>query len=256
MKARTSASPRRRFLKWASVTSLGALGVPIHLAAGNQTVNREELPKDLVILFQGDSITDGGRNRAHYYANDSQGMGNGYVYQIVAQILSHHPEDNIRCYNRGISGNKVYQLAARWQDDCLQLNPQVLSLLIGVNDFWHTLSNDYQGTPQIFNEDLRALLTLTKSRFPEIKILLGEPFAVKGGSALSAAWQRDFPPYQQVVKEVAADFQATFIPFQQVFDKALERAPVSYWCPDGVHPSMAGSALMKDAWINAFHRLW
>ena len=106
------------------------------------------------ILFQGDSITDAGRDRSRYYANDARGMGGGYVRLIATQLLAQHPADEIRCYNRGISGNKVHQLAARWQDDCLQLRPQVLSILIGVNDFWHTLSSGYTGTPEIFDRTL------------------------------------------------------------------------------------------------------
>ena len=183
-------------------------------------------------------------------------MGNGYVYQIVAEILARNPGQKIRCYNRGISGNKVYQLAKRWEEDCLQLKPQVLSLLIGVNDYWHTLSHNYQGTPELFDQDLRALLGHSKTQYPHLKIILGEPFAVKGGTALTPAWNDDFPVYQEMVRNIAQDLNASFVPYQQVFDEALELAPADYWCPDGVHPSAAGSYLMKDAWIKVFNQLW
>ena len=182
-------------------------------------------------------------------------MGNGYVYQIVAEMLANYPADEIKCYNRGISGNKVYQLANRWQEDCIQLQPQVLSILIGVNDFWHTLTSGYKGTAETFNTDLRALLTRTQTAIPGVKILLGEPFAVTGGRAITTEWQDGFTVYQQIVKEIASDFKATFIPYQKVFDEALELAPVGHWCPDGVHPSLAGAALMKDAWLEAFQKL-
>ena len=242
-------------MKYAALSPLGILGAGPTIKASNIQDYSLPIPKGTTILFQGDSITDAGRNRSQYYANNTSGMGNGYVYQIVAEMLAHHPADEIKCYNRGISGNKVYQLANRWQEDCIQLKPQVLSLLIGVNDFWHTLTSGYKGTAETFNTDLRALLTRTQTAVPGVKILLGEPFAVTGGRAITAEWQDGFTVYQQMVKEIASDFKATFIPYQKVFDEALELAPVAHWCPDGVHPSIAGASLMKDAWLEAFQKL-
>ena len=239
-------------MKLAAVTPFASLVLP---QISSAEPKRREYPDGTTILFQGDSITDAGRDRSLYYPNNMRGMGGGYVYQIVASLLAQHPGDAIRCYNRGISGNKVYQLANRWNDDCLHLNPQILSILIGVNDFWHTLSSNYQGTPEIFERDLRALLTRTKESLPNIKLILGEPFAVKGGTAITEEWTNGFPPYQQAVKEIAADFNASFIPYQKVFDEALEKAPVTHWCPDGVHPSIAGAYLMKEAWLEAFTKL-
>ncbi len=255
MKSKNPLFSRRKFIARSSLLPMAAVSVN-PLAMDMDSSDQPVFPDDLTILFQGDSITDAGRNRAHYYANDGSGMGHGYVFQIVSQMLAHHPGEQLKCYNRGISGNKVFQLAHRWQEDCLQLQPDVLSILIGVNDFWHTLTNNYDGTPEVFDQDLRALLTTTLEVLPEIKIMLGEPFAVSGGTAISATWKDKFPPYQQAVRQIATDFKATFVPYQKVFDTALERAPASHWCPDGVHPSMAGAVLMKDAWLGAFHQLW
>jgi len=246
---------RRQFLKYTALTPLGLFGINHTLLASTNLEDPNVIPKGTTVLFQGDSITDAGRDRARYYANNMRGMGNGYVYQIVAEIQAHHPADQIKCYNRGVSGNEVHHLAARWKEDCLQIQPQVLSILIGVNDFWHTLNSGYKGTPEIFNNDLRALLKRTQDQIPDIKILLGEPFAVTGGSAITSVWKDNFPPYQRIVKEVAADFKALFIPYQQVFNESLEQAPVSHWCPDGVHPSIAGAFLMKEAWLEAFKKL-
>jgi len=104
------------------------------------------IPDEMTILFQGDSITDGGRRRERYYANDSGGMGGGYVNMLVGQILKKYPGKGIKIYNRGISGNKVHQLRDRWNEDCLQLQPDVLSVMIGVNDFWHTLTSSKRRT--------------------------------------------------------------------------------------------------------------
>ena len=91
---------------------------------------------------------------------------------------------------------------------------------------------------------------------PELKLIIGEPFAVKGGSAITERWYPVFDDYRSIAKQVASDYKALFVPYQDVFDKALDVAPVSYWCPDGVHPSMAGAYLMKEAWIKTFTNLW
>ncbi len=208
-----------------------------------------------VILFQGDSITDAHRNKAAYYPNNLNGMGDGYAFLAAAQLLAAHPEAQYQIYNRGISGHKVYQLAERWQDDCLNLRPDVLSILIGVNDFWHTLSGRYDGTVTTYDESFRALLERTKRALPNVKFMIGEPFAVDGGTAIDEKWDAKFDAYRHSAKAIAADFGAVFIPYHTIFKKALEKAPVSYWCPDGVHPSLAGSQLMADSWLEAYQKM-
>ncbi len=243
---------RRQFLKYASLVPL-ALASPA--LAGKKTISTGNIPEGSRILFQGDSITDAGRNRGNYYANNGSGLGGGYAYQIAADVLGTNPGKNIAIYNRGISGNKVYQLAGRWEDDCLQLKPDVLSLLIGVNDFWHTLTHNYKGTAESFETDLRELLDRTLNSLPALKLIIAEPFVVTGGTAISEAWYPAFSKYQQSVQEIATELNANFIPLQAVFDEALKVAPVSYWCPDGVHPSIAGSYLMKQVWMEALEKL-
>jgi len=244
---------RRHFLKAGAITIPGAMAIP---SLANPSADPLNIPKDLTILFQGDSITDAGRDKSRYYANDTSGMGSGYVFQVVAQLLGENPDNKWRYYNRGISGNKVFQLADRWEDDCLQLKPDVLSILIGVNDFWHKLNNRYDGTVEIYENDFRKLLDRTLSQYPDLKLIIGEPFAVKGGSAINERWYPEFPKYQAAVGKIASDYRAGFVPYQKVFDESLELASVDYWCPDGVHPSMAGAYLMKKAWIKAFEDLF
>lgn len=244
---------RRAFLKTATASALGLIG----FTSGTEVLlDTKELADDLTILMQGDSITDAGRNRGSYYANAGGGMGGGYVYQIVAELLGKHPDKGYRFYNRGISGNKVFQLADRWEDDCLQLKPDVISILIGVNDFWHTLGGNYAGTSETYEEDFRALLDRTKQHLPEAKLIIGEPFAVAGGRAIGQNWSPTFDEYRAAAAQIAKDYQAEFIPYHELFDAALQQAPVSYWCPDGVHPSIAGAYLMKEAWLVAFEKLW
>ncbi len=214
------------------------------------------IPNELTILFQGDSITDAGRSRSHYYANQTQGMGLGYVNLAASQLLHDHPDKKLNIYNRGIGGHKVFQLSNRWEEDCLQLTPHVLSIMIGVNDFWHTLTHDYEGTVETYQDDLRSLLNRTAAAIPDIKIIIGEPFAVKGGTAVKDFFDGTFDRYRQASASIAQEFGAAFIPFHKLFAEAAQQGGATHWCPDGVHPSMAGSALMKEAWLKAFHSLY
>lgn len=246
---------RRNFLKELGLTALGATLIPQIVRAHNPGSERLQLDKDApVILFQGDSITDAGRNKGQYYANQTGGMGQGYVMQTVGQLLGGYPKKNYHCYNRGISGHKVFQLADRWEIDCLALKPDVLSILIGVNDYWHTLNGNYDGTVEIYKEDYRQLLDRTKTALPEVRLIIGEPFAVEGGRAIDEKWEA-FHAYRQVAKQIAADYDAVFLPYHSVFSEALKSAPVEYWCPDGVHPSIAGANLMAATWMEGFGKI-
>ncbi|MCB0686716.1 MAG: SGNH/GDSL hydrolase family protein [Saprospiraceae bacterium] len=242
---------RRHFL---NTTAVAAGVFPGLLPYSFSSPIMNPIPKGLRILFQGDSITDAGRDRGDYYANSGKGMGGGYVYQIVAELLGSYPLSDLKCFNRGISGNKVYQLADRWDLDCLAIKPDVLSILIGVNDFWHMINGNYAGTLEIYANDFRKLLKQTKEVFPDLKLIIGEPFAVAGGRAIDEKW-KSFSEYRMAAKEIAVEFSAEFIPFHTIFEKALAEASVDYWCPDGVHPSIAGAHLMKKAWLEAFGRL-
>jgi len=201
---------RRNFIKAGGMGLTGAISIPLfgetaHVKAIDDT------PGKLTILFQGDSITDAGRDKARYYANETAGMGSGYVFQIVSHLLGTNPDKQWKYYNRGISGNKVYQLAERWEEDCLQLKPDVLSILIGVNDFWHTLNN-YDGTVEVYENDFRKLMDRTTSALPGVKLIIGEPFAVKGGQAIDDRWCREFPKYQEAARRIANEYKAGFIP--------------------------------------------
>lgn len=245
---------RRDFLRKAGVGSL--LGVSFsHIVAEAYAGGKPQkisVAKDDVILFQGDSITDSGRNREDNSPNNPRALGNGYALLATSELLYNHAGKNIRIYNRGISGNKVFQLAGRWDADCLELKPTVLSILIGVNDFWHTLDGKYAGTIETYRNDFRALLQRTKEALPGVRLVIGEPFAVKGVKAVDDSWFPRFTEYQVAAKELAAQFNATFIPYQSVFDRAVHSASGAYWTSDGVHPSLAGSRLMAHAWLEAF----
>ena len=243
---------RRDFLKTATIGG-AMLSIPNIVASAMSIPQAAKisLQKNDVILFQGDSITDAGRDKNTRTPNTSPMMGSGYVIQAAGSLLFKHAEKNLTIYNKGISGNKVYQLAERWKNDCIELKPNVLSILIGVNDFWHTKTGGYKGTAKTFEDDYRALLKTTLSELSGVKLIIGEPFAVAGIKAVDNTWYPEFNKFREATKKLADEFNAVFIPYQKVFDEAQKRAPGSYWTHDGVHASLAGAHLMANAWMES-----
>jgi lysophospholipase L1-like esterase len=247
-------SSRRNFLRNTSLTGLTALTIPQIVSAAienDAAAKKIKVKKDAVILFQGDSITDAGRKKDDEGYNTSPVLGSGYAMLAAAELLHKNPAHNLKIYNRGISGNKVFQLAERWEKDCISLQPDVLSILIGVNDFWHKLNGNYDGTVKKYRDDYKALLDQTKQKLPDVQLMVGEPFAVTGIKAVDAKWYPAFNDYRAAAKEIAEGFGAIFIPYQKVFDKAQESAPGVYWTHDGVHTTLAGAQLMAAAWLAA-----
>jgi lysophospholipase L1-like esterase len=203
------------------------------------------------VLFQGDSITDAGRDRQQGDKVNSQpAFGGGYAWMAAAELLVSRPDDSLKFFNRGISGNKVFELAARWQEDCLALKPNVLSILIGVNDFWHTLKHGYEGTLEKYEGDYHQLLSRTRQALPDVKLVVCEPFVLRCGE-ITDEWFPAIEDYLAAAKRVADDAGARFVPFQSMFDQAVKYAPPEHWAADGVHPSPFGAALMAHAWLQA-----
>lgn len=249
MKAGLPTTNRRDFIR-KSASGL-VVGAALPGVAYASSVSRDRMiEQEGVIVFQGDSITDAGRSKDDQRANVPHSLGSGYVGLVAAQLLGENPAGELEIHNRGISGHKVFQLAERWQEDAIELEPDILSILIGVNDFWHTLSHDYDGTVEIYERDYRVLLDRTREALPDVRLVIGEPFIVTGGTAIDEQWE-DFSAYQSAAAQIARDYDAAWVPYQDVFDEALEEGPASYWAPDGVHPSLAGNYLMAQAWLDA-----
>jgi len=242
---------RRSFIKKAALGTLAAVSIPQILSASmaKGRVKKIILLKDQTILFQGDSITDSKRNREDPGYNNSRILGTGYPMLAGAYLLDKYASLNLKIFNRGISGNKVFQLAERWEKDCLQIKPDILSILIGVNDIWHKVDGTYDGTIEIYRKDYTALLETTMKVLPDVRLIIGEPFGVRGLEAVDDRWYPEFYEYQKAAREIASLFGAIFIPYQAVFDEAQKRAPGVYWTPDGVHPTLAGAQLMAAAWL-------
>jgi len=243
---------RRKFLA-KSLLTLGAatIGTKTLFATENNLAKSGKLviQQNDVILFQGDSITDAGRNRDNLKPNDTGAFGHGYALMAAATLLNKYADKNIQVYNRGISGNRVPDLISRWDTDALQLRPTILSILIGVNDFWRTIDRGAQNTPQQYKQQYQQLLDTTLKQLPQVKLIIGEPFGVKDVKHVTDAWYPDFLGYQQVAKEIAKEYNAIFLPYQSVFDKAASRGGGDYWTTDGVHTSLAGANLMAEAWL-------
>ena len=200
------------------------------------------------ILFQGDSITDTQRNREILQANHGTALGYGYAHQIAATLLHRHPTLNLQFYNRGISGNRVVDLYARWRSDAINLQPTMISILIGVNDTWHHFGANNGVEVDRYAQIYRMLLEYTRQQLPSVQLVLCEPFVLPTG-VVTSDWQEEISQRQQIVKTLAADFGAHFVAFQTAFDQVANSPSPDYWLHDGVHPSPAGHHLMAECWL-------
>ena len=241
---------RRKLLGSAALAGLAPAIANKAMAAHHSDNAKATLKKGGVMLFQGDSITDAGRNKKDPKPNEQKSFGKGYAWMAGSQLLISNPAHKLTLHNRGISGNKVHQLADRWDKDCLELKPDVLSILIGVNDIWHGLNGRYDGTAKTYENDFNALLERTKKALPKVQLVICEPFVLKCG-AVSDKWFPEFDKYRAAAKKMAQSHGAVFVPFQSMFDEAVKYAPPNHWAGDGVHPSPHGSSLMAHFLLNS-----
>lgn len=205
-----------------------------------------------VILFQGDSITDCGRARQVKEPNSREGLGHGYAFLLSSHLLMANAQKDLRIYNRGISGDRVPDLERRWERDCLAIEPDILSILVGVNDIGHKISGGYDGTVEDYEEGFTALLARTRQALPHATIIICEPFVLRCG-AVDEKWFPEFDQRRAVARRVAAEAGTRWVAFQDAFDQAVTDAVrPDYWADDGVHPTAAGHALMAREWLNVF----
>ncbi len=201
------------------------------------------------ILFQGDSITDGNRGRN---TDPNHILGHGYQFIIAAKYGEVMAGRQLAFMNRGISGNRVSDLARRWQKDTLDLKPDLLSILIGVNDLNSGV------TAEDYERQYDELLAATTNALPNVKLVLCEPFGLPVGKYKSD-WERhwaDFATRRVIVTKLGQKYHAPVVRFQKAFDDALQRAPADYWIWDGVHPTYSGHQLMADEWVSTVRTAW
>ena len=232
------------------VTAAGALAGAALLPAA--ATARRPPAEGTVVLFQGDSITDGGRNRAASEPNQPGALGSSYPLLVASAALAAHPDRALKFYNRGVSGNKVPDLEQRWAADTLDLKPDMLSILVGVNDFWHKLGRGYTGTVEDYEHEYAALLDETRRALPQVRLIVLEPFVLRCG-AVDDRWFPEFDQRRAAAQRVAQHARATFVPLQTVFDHLAGRAAPQYWAADGVHPTPAGHAVIAERWRRAAH---
>ncbi len=203
-----------------------------------------------VILFQGDSITDGNRLRDNEWDLNHQ-MGHGYAYIVNSTLGSKYPEKNLRFVNKGITGNRVSDLYGRWLEDTLKINPDILSILVGINDC-EQLRYYGNGSDAVrFEKIYRLLLDDAKEKNPDIKFVLMEPFGLPVGEREEKSEEMFalLKGYQEATKRVAEDYGAIFIPLQSIFNELSEKYSPDYWSWDGVHPTVCGHGIIADMWM-------
>jgi len=204
-------------------------------------------PHDRVV-FIGDSVTHGHRRPEEIH--DCYHLGCGYVKMIAAELRADRPELNLTIFNRGVCGNDLSHLEERWQEDCIDLQPTVVSVLTGVNDANPKIDQSLEQ----YESSYRGLLERTRAALPDVRFILLEPFGFMVSpppelESITSDRVERVRQRQPIVKELADAFDACFVPLQSVFDEAIKRAPSEHWAADGVHPSAAGFLLIARQWL-------
>ena len=215
------------------------------------------------ILFVGDSITDGDRSRS---GDVNHSQGDTFVRLIAARYGADHPADDVEFINRGINGNRITDLAERWGTDCLAIRPDLLSILVGVNDAASVVEQTVPPPPrtdgrppkslvtrELFRETYGRVLELTRTTLPDTQIILCTPFVLPVDKIARdwELWNNEVSLRSGMIRDLAREHGTGLVEFQPLFDRATESAPASFWMPDGVHPSAAGHQIMADAWLHA-----
>ncbi|MBP5210178.1 MAG: SGNH/GDSL hydrolase family protein [Clostridia bacterium] len=210
-----------------------------------------------IILFQGDSITDAGRSR-----DNETYAGNGYPTLVKAHLGFEKPGEYL-FFNRGVGGNRVPDLYARIVRDVLNLKPDFLSVLIGVNDVWHGIDLANGTGLARYERVYDAFLEEVGAELPDCRIMILEPFVLRGSATDDREDQPDrWTRFRTGVAETAAAARRVadkhglpFVELQKKFDEACRLESPSYWLSDGVHPTAMGHELIKRAWLAAFAAL-
>lgn len=196
------------------------------------------------ILFQGDSITDAGR-----IYGDEKNLGPGYPNFIASWLSAQYPTYNLEFINKGISGNRVYDLEERWTKECIDIKPDWVSVLIGINDTWRRYDSNVVSKITDYESCFRRILDRVVKE-TKAGIIILEPYVLPTPPD-RIEWREDLDPRIAAVRRIAVDYNAILIPLDGIFAAASTRRPMEFWAADGVHPTQAGHALIAQAWIDA-----
>jgi len=221
---------------------------PLINKAFSPAINQHQKKENLVFLFQGDSITDGNRGRNE---DPNHIMGHGYAFSIASRVGADFAAAGYKFYNRGISGNTITDLKNRWQQDTLNIKPDVLSVLVGINDAALLVKKNIVEEKDLdeFEATYRQLLQQCKDKNPGILLVLCLPFVFSNVREKAGAYSDIIVKLKERVKKLALEFNAVLVDFSTVFEKAMKQAPVSYWIWDGIHPTVPAHELMAREWI-------
>lgn len=197
-----------------------------------------ELSDNDVVLFQGDSITDAGRNR-----DISTDMGFGYAAMAAAAFSASNPFRRLEFLNRGIGGHKVTDLEARWDEDCIKLSPKLMSIMIGINDAYAALDI------ATYEKSYRSIVSQVRTKL-DCQLILIEPFLLPVSENYAEIRERLWPEIE-VVRTLAREFSCSLIAADGLFADVSTMQEPSYWSPDGVHLSHNGATLVAKAWLQA-----
>lgn len=206
------------------------------------------------ILFQGDSITDCGRNREQFAH-----MGDGYPLLVKAELGFEYPNE-YEFLNRGISGNRIVDVYARIKADIINLKPDYMSILIGVNDVWHEINWQNGVDAEKYEKIYSMLIEEIKEALPDLKIVILEPFCLEGPATENTeekpdkwkTFRSEVEKRAEKARKVADKYGLPFITLQDKFDEATKKAENTYWLRDGVHPTTMGHELIKREWLKTF----
>ncbi len=206
------------------------------------------------VLFQGDSITDAGRNR-----EKPEDLGAGYAKFVAGTLDIDHPGE-YEFFNRGISGNRIVDVYARIKKDIINLKPDVMSLLIGVNDVWHEFSRQNGVDAKKFEMLYEMLIDEIKAALPDIKIIILGAYLENGARIIAegfdyVAMRKDVEERAAIAKRIAEKYGFPFVDLQVRFDEAVAKGPMECVTKDGIHPSAGGIELIKRAWLEGFEKL-
>ena len=204
------------------------------------------LKENDIILFQGDSITDGNRGRN---SDLNHVHGHGYQYIIAAELTADNLDKNVEFINRGISGNRIADLYGRWAEDCLNLKPTILSILVGVNDIIFNWEHKSGSDPESYEKIYRYLLDEVKKQNPDTLIVIMEPFfGEKKEKELNTFFKENIGGYAAAAKKIAEEYGAVFVPLQDMIDSYKEKTDIYNILWDGIHPTTCGHELIARRW--------
>lgn len=207
------------------------------------------LKENSIILFQGDSITDAGRTYdTPNAAQAAEPIGSGYPYMIKQYLDTFYGDSGIRVINRGVSGNRVIDLKNRWTEDCIELKPDYLSILIGVNDTWRRYDSNDATSAEAFEDSYRFILQRAASEL-SCQLILLEPFLIPSDPE-KEVWREDLDPKIHAVRRLAREFGAVYIPLDGVFAANCTGNSPEKFSLDGVHPTAMGHALISKLWLD------